>query len=215
MGKKLRFQKCNLKEELQALWLAWTDEADAEGLTDFYGLQAMACRAVAEAPGAGKTVVCNADEGDPGAFMDRSILESDPHAVLEGMLIAARAINAHQGYIYARTEYPLAIRRLAIAIEQARECGLLGVDILGTGFDFDVSISRGAGAFVCGEETALIASLEGRRGMPRLRPPYPVEWGFRDRPTEINNVETLACVPWILRHGAEAFSAMRRAPGLK
>jgi NADH-quinone oxidoreductase subunit F/NAD(P)H dehydrogenase (quinone)/NADP-reducing hydrogenase subunit HndC len=137
-----------------------------------------------------KYVLCNADEGDPGAFMDRSVLEADPHAVLEGMIIAAKAINAHQGYIYARTEYPLAIRRLGIAIKQAREYGLLGKDILGTGFDFDIDIYQGAGAFVCGEETALMRSIEGKRGMPRPRPPFPALKGLWEKPTILNNVES-------------------------
>ncbi len=154
-----------------------------------------------------KYVVCNADEGDPGAFMDRSILESDPHAVLEGMIVCARAIGASAGYIYCRAEYPLAIRRLTIAIEGAREKGYLGRDILGSGFDFDVKIKQGAGAFVCGEETALFASIEGQRGMPRIRPPFPAEKGLWAKPTNNNNVETYANVPWIISNGAEAFAA--------
>ena len=130
-----------------------------------------------KSPGELKYVLCNADEGDPGAFMDRSVLEADPHAVLEGMIIAAKAIDARQGYIYARTEYPLAIQRLGIAIKQARDYGLLGKDILGSGFDFDIDIYQGAGAFVCGEETALMRSIEGKRGMPRPRPPFPALQG--------------------------------------
>jgi NADH-quinone oxidoreductase subunit F/NAD(P)H dehydrogenase (quinone)/NADP-reducing hydrogenase subunit HndC len=152
-------------------------------------------------PGDVKYVLCNADEGDPGAFMDRSILEADPHAVLEGMVIAAKAINAHQGYIYARTEYPLAIRRLGIAIEQALERGLIGDNILDSGFDFHVEIYQGAGAFVCGEETALMRSIEGKRGMPRPRPPFPAHKGLWEKPTILNNVETLANVPQIILKG--------------
>jgi NADH-quinone oxidoreductase subunit F/NAD(P)H dehydrogenase (quinone)/NADP-reducing hydrogenase subunit HndC len=155
-----------------------------------------------------KYVLCNADEGDPGAFMDRSLLEADPHAVLEGMIIAAKAINAHQGYIYARTEYPLAVRRLGIAIEQAREYGLLGEDILGTGFNFDISIYQGAGAFVCGEETALMRSIEGKRGMPRPRPPFPAYKGLWDKPTILNNVETLANVAQIILRGGEWYASV-------
>jgi NADH-quinone oxidoreductase subunit F len=146
-----------------------------------------------------KYVICNGDEGDPGAFMDRLVLEGDPHRVLEGLAIAAHAVGATQGYLYIRAEYPLAVRHTRAAIVQATERGLLG------GLRLDVR--EGAGAFVCGEETALIQSLEGKRGMPKLRPPYPVDRGFRGKPTIINNVETLACVPWILRHGAEAFAA--------
>ena len=151
--------------------------------------------------GSVKYVLCNADEGDPGAFMDRSILEADPHAVLEGMLIAARAIDSHKGYIYARTEYPLAIRRLEIAIRQATEYGLLGEDILGSGFYFDVEIYQGAGAFVCGEETALMRSIEGKRGMPRPRPPFPAHKGLWEKPTILNNVETYANVAQIMLKG--------------
>jgi NADH:ubiquinone oxidoreductase subunit F (NADH-binding)/(2Fe-2S) ferredoxin/Pyruvate/2-oxoacid:ferredoxin oxidoreductase delta subunit len=159
-------------------------------------------------PGDIKYVLCNADEGDPGAFMDRSILEADPHAVLEGMIIAARAIDARQGVIYARTEYPLAIRRLGIAIEQAREYGLLGEDILGTGFDFDIEIYQGAGAFVCGEETALMRSIEGKRGMPRPRPPFPAHKGLWDKPTVLNNVETLANIGQIILNGGSWYAAI-------
>jgi NADH-quinone oxidoreductase subunit F len=155
-----------------------------------------------------KYVICNADEGDPGAFMDRSVLEGNPHVILEGMTIAAYAIGAHEGYVYVRAEYPFAVERLGAAIVQARERGLLGRDILGSGFAFDVHISEGAGAFVCGEETALIASIEGKRGMPRTRPPFPAVSGLWGRPTNINNVETFANIPWIVRHGAEAFAAM-------
>lgn len=158
--------------------------------------------------GAVKYIVCNADEGDPGAFMDRSVLESDPHSVLEGMLIAGYAIGAGEGIIYCRAEYPLAIHRLEIAIKEARDRGMLGVNLQGSGFSFDIRIKQGAGAFVCGEETALIASLEGERGMPRLRPPYPAESGYWGKPTNINNVETLANVPWIITNGGSAFASM-------
>jgi NADH-quinone oxidoreductase subunit F len=152
-----------------------------------------------------KYVVCNADEGDPGAFMDRSVLEGDPHRVLEGMLICGYAIGASQGIIYCRAEYPLAIKRLNIAIEQAKDRGFLGENILGTDFSFDIYIKEGAGAFVCGEETALMASIEGKRGMPRPRPPFPANQGIWGKPTNINNVETLANIAWIIRNGAGAF----------
>jgi NADH-quinone oxidoreductase subunit F/NAD(P)H dehydrogenase (quinone)/NADP-reducing hydrogenase subunit HndC len=155
-----------------------------------------------------KYVLCNADEGDPGAFMDRSILEADPHSVLEGMIIAAKAINANQGYIYCRTEYPLAIERLNIAIRKAREYGLLGEDILDTGFNFDIDIYQGAGAFVCGEETALMRSIEGKRGMPRPRPPFPANKGLFERPSVLNNVETLANVGQIILNGSEWFASV-------
>jgi len=155
-----------------------------------------------------KYIICNADEGDPGAFMDRSVLEGDPHAVIEGMIIGAYAIEATGGVIYCRAEYPLAIKRLNIAIEQAREKGYLGKNILGiNGFNFDVYIKEGAGAFVCGEETALIASVEGQRGMPRKRPPFPAASGLWKKPTNINNVETFANIPWIIMNGAEAYAA--------
>lgn len=159
-------------------------------------------------PGDVKYVLCNADEGDPGAFMDRSILEADPHAVLEGMIIAAKAINANKGYIYARTEYPLAIKRLGIAIEKATERGLLGDNILNSGFDFHVSIYQGAGAFVCGEETALMRSIEGKRGMPRPRPPFPAQRGLWEKPTILNNVETLANVPQIILKGSDWYAGV-------
>jgi len=155
-----------------------------------------------------KYVVCNADEGDPGAFMDRTTLESDPHAVLEGMAIGAFATGANEAYIYCRAEYPLAIKRLNIAIGQAMERGFLGKSIFGSPFSFEIHIKEGAGAFVCGEETALMASIEGRRGMPRTRPPFPAEAGLFGKPTTINNVETWANVPWIIRNGAAAFAAM-------
>ncbi len=164
-----------------------------------------ACR---QSPGNEKYMVCNADEGDPGAFMDRSVLEGDPHSLLEGMAIAGYAMGANEGVIYCRAEYPLAIHRLEIAMAQAREKGFLGKNLFGSGFDFDIRIKAGAGAFVCGEETALIASLEGERGMPRLKPPFPAAKGYWQKPTDINNVETLANVPWILYNGGAAFGAM-------
>ena len=163
---------------------------------------------VRKAPGSEKYVICNADEGDPGAFMDRAILEGDPHAVLEGMAIAAYAVGAKRGYIYVRAEYPLAIQRLKRAISQAREYGLLGDDIFESGFSFDVELRMGAGAFVCGEETALIASIEGRRGEPRPRPPYPAQSGLWGKPTLINNVETFANVRHIILKGADWFSSL-------
>lgn len=155
-----------------------------------------------------KYIVCNADEGDPGAFMDRSILEGDPHCVLEAMAIAGYAIGANQGYIYVRAEYPIAVNRLKVAIKQAREYGLLGNDILGTGFKFDIDIRLGAGAFVCGEETALLESIEGRRGQPRVKPPYPASCGLFGKPTVINNVETLANITKIILKGAEWYSSI-------
>jgi NADH-quinone oxidoreductase subunit F len=163
------------------------------------------------AQGDHKYIVCNADEGDPGAFMDRSVLESDPHAVLEGMAIAGYAIGAGDGYIYVRAEYPKAIERLNIAIAQAQERGWLGDDIAGSGFSFHVRLKEGAGAFVCGEETALIGSIEGKRGMPRVRPPFPAVKGLWGCPTNINNVETFANVPWIVRNGAAAFNSLGTA----
>jgi len=155
-----------------------------------------------------KYLICNGDEGDPGAFMDRSVLEADPHAVLEGMVIGAKAIGASKGFVYIRHEYPLALKRMAIAIQQARDNGLLGEDILGTGFNFDLEIVQGAGAFVSGEETALIASVEGRIAMPRQRPPYPAHKGLWGQPTVINNVETWATVPNIIRRGSDWFQAL-------
>ncbi|MFH0844678.1 MAG: FAD-dependent oxidoreductase [Pseudomonadota bacterium] len=161
-----------------------------------------------EAEGRPKYIVCNADEGDPGAFMDRALLEGDPHSVLEGMLIGAYAIGAEQGYIYAREEYPIAVEHLKIAIEQMRELGLLGENILGTGFHFDLSLKMGAGAFVCGEETALMASIEGQRGMPRPRPPFPAQSGIDGKPTNINNVETWANIPLIIKNGVEWYTQM-------
>ena len=155
-----------------------------------------------------KYVCCNADEGDPGAFMDRSVLEGDPHVVLEAMAIAGYAIGASQGYIYVRAEYPIAVKRLEIAINQAREYGLLGKDIFGTGFDFDIGLRLGAGAFVCGEETALMTSIEGNGGEPRPRPPFPAEKGLFGNPTILNNVETYANVPQIIVNGADWFASM-------
>ncbi len=161
-----------------------------------------------KAPGDEKYLICNADEGDPGAFMDRSILEGTPHAVIEGMILAAYAIGAFQGIIYVRAEYPIAVRNTRITLEQAREAGLLGKNILGSGFDFDIEVREGAGAFVCGEETALIASIEGGRGTPRSRPPFPAQSGYRGKPTNINNVETLANVPQIVLKGSDWYSAI-------
>jgi len=154
-----------------------------------------------------KYIICNADEGDPGAFMDRSLLEGDPHAVLEGMMIGAYSIGANQGVIYCRAEYPLAIKRLNIAIEKARAKGYLGKQIMGSDFSFDIYVKEGAGAFVCGEETALIASIEGQRGMPRKRPPFPAVSGLWKKPTNINNVETWANIPWIINNGSAAYAA--------
>ncbi len=155
-----------------------------------------------------KYVICNADEGDPGAFMDRSVLEGDPHSLIEGMIIAGYAIGAQQGYIYCRAEYPLAVRRLNIALEQAREAGLLGEDILGVGFDFDIIVKEGAGAFVCGEETALMASIQGERGQPWPRPPYPAVSGLWGQPSNINNVKSYAYTPRIIRMGADWFKSV-------
>jgi bidirectional [NiFe] hydrogenase diaphorase subunit len=163
---------------------------------------------VAKSPGAKKYVICNADEGDPGAFMDRSVLESDPHSVLEGMAIAAYAVGADQGFIYVRAEYPLAISRLQIAIKQAKQMGLLGAGIFESPFNFNIDLRIGAGAFVCGEETALMASVEGKRGTPRPRPPFPAESGLFGCPTLLNNVETFANVPAIYRKGAEWFAGI-------
>jgi len=169
------------------------------------GLKWELCR---KAPGKVKHLVCNGDEGDPGAFMDRSIIESDPHSVLEGMIIGARAIGASLGYVYIRNEYPLALDRLIKAIDQARDYGLLGEDIFGSGFSFDISVRRGAGAFVCGEETSLLSSLQGLPPEPRVRPPFPVESGLHGAPTNINNVETWATVPEIIARGADWFAGI-------
>jgi NADH:ubiquinone oxidoreductase subunit F (NADH-binding)/(2Fe-2S) ferredoxin/NAD-dependent dihydropyrimidine dehydrogenase PreA subunit len=172
---------------------------------------------VANAPGEMKYVVCNGDEGDPGAFMDRSLLEGDPHTVIEGMAIAAYAVGASRGYVYVRAEYPLAIKRLQRALEAAREAGLLGENILETGFSFDIEVRMGAGAFVCGEETALIASIEGERGIPRVRPPYPAVRGLFGKPTLINNVETWGNIRHIILNGADWFRSIgtETSPGTK
>ncbi len=164
--------------------------------------------AARQSEGEDKYLICNADEGDPGAFMDRAVIESDPHSLIEGMLIGAYAIGAKEMIVYVRAEYPLAITHLEIAIEQAKKANLLGENILGTGFSCDMRIKAGAGAFVCGEETALIESLEGKRGMPRLKPPFPAQKGYMDKPSNINNVETFANVSWIINNGGEAFAAM-------
>ncbi|MFC1534866.1 FAD-dependent oxidoreductase [Thermodesulfobacteriota bacterium] len=161
-----------------------------------------------QAEGNPKFIICNADEGDPGAFMDRTVLEGDPHSVIEGMLIGAHAIGSESGYIYVREEYPIAVEHLTIALEQMKEIGLLGDNILGTGFNFDIFLKKGAGAFVCGEETALMASIEGKRGMPRARPPFPAQEGLDGKPTNNNNVETWANVPLIINNGAEWYSQM-------
>ena len=155
-----------------------------------------------------KYLICNADEGDPGAFMDCSILEGDPHAVIEGMVIGSYAIGAHEGYVYVRAEYPVAVKRLTKAVADAEARGFLGKDVFGTGWEFNLHLKLGAGAFVCGEETALIASIEGKRGMPRTRPPFPAVSGLWGKPTNINNVETFSNIPWIITHGADAYSAL-------
>ncbi len=168
----------------------------------------MKWRFTRDAPGDTKFVICNADEGDPGAFMDRSITEGDPHSVIEGLLIAAYAVGASAGFVYVRAEYPLAVKRMRKAITDAHAHGFLGVGILGSDFDFNVEVREGAGAFVCGEETALMASIEGSRGMPRSRPPFPAQSGLWTKPTCINNVETLANVGWIITNGAEAYSGI-------
>ena len=168
-------------------------------------------------PAQPKYIVCNGDEGDPGAFMDRSVMEGDPHRLLEGIMIAGAAVGASQGYIYVRAEYPMAVSRLTEAIQQAREIGILGQNILGSSFDFDIHISRGAGAFVCGEGSALTASIEGRRGMPRVKPPRTVEKGLFEKPTVLNNVETLANVPQIILRGADWYRSIgpENSPGAK
>jgi NADH-quinone oxidoreductase subunit F len=164
-----------------------------------------------------KYVICNGDEGDPGAFMDRAVMEADPFRVVEGLAIAAYAVGAAEGFVYVRREYPIAVRHMKEAIRLAEENGLLGKRIFGSAFHFTLHVKEGAGAFVCGEETALIQSIEGERGMPRLRPPYPAESGLWGKPTLINNVETLACLPWIFRRGPEAFAGMgtERSKGTK
>ena len=178
------------------------------------GLKWQLCR---NSPGDKKYVICNADEGDPGAFMDRSVLEGDPHAIIEAMAINGYAIGADEGYIYVRAEYPIAVNRLKIAIHQAQEYGLLGKNILGSGFNFDIHIRLGAGAFVCGEETALMTSIEGKRGEPKPKPPFPATQGLFNLPTNINNVETYANIPQIIIQGADWFRSMgtQRAPGTK
>jgi NADH-quinone oxidoreductase subunit F len=174
-------------------------------------LTGMKWRFTRQAPGREKYIICNADEGDPGAFMDRSVLESDPHSVIEGMIIAGYAIGADHGYIYVRAEYPKAIDRLNIAIAQCLERGFLGDGILGSTHAFHIKLKEGAGAFVCGEETALMMSIEGKRGMPRVRPPFPATKGLWEKPTSINNVETFANVPWIVMNGAKAFNSLGTA----
>ncbi|MBQ6041703.1 MAG: NADH-quinone oxidoreductase subunit NuoF [Oscillospiraceae bacterium] len=167
--------------------------------------------AARQSPGNEKYLICNADEGDPGAFMDRAVIESDPHTLIEGMLIGAYAIGAQEAIVYVRAEYPLAIRRLEHAIEEARAAGYIGKNIMGSDFSCEFRIKAGAGAFVCGEETALIESLQGQRGMPRLKPPFPAEAGYWNQPSNINNVETFANVAWIINNGGEAFAAMGTA----
>jgi len=171
----------------------------------------------AQANGNEKYIVCNADESEPGTFKDRVLLEDDPHRILEGMIIAGYAIQAHKGYLYIRGEYPLAAKTMSAAIEQARQAGYLGEDILGSGFPFEIEIRQGAGAYICGEETALFESIEGKRGFPRLKPPFPTTFGLFGKPTVINNVETLCNVPFILTHGAEAYRQLgtEKSPGTK
>ena len=168
----------------------------------------MKWRFAQQSPGPTKYIICNGDEGDPGAFMDASIMDGDPHAVIEGMIIGSFAIGAHDGYIYVRAEYPLAVKRLHIAIAQAEERGFLGDSVFGTDWGFHLKIKEGAGAFVCGEETALMASIEGKRGMPRSRPPFPAVSGLWGKPTNINNVETWANIPWIIANGAKAYARL-------
>ncbi len=187
------------------------DEVKASGLRGRGGAgfsTGMKWQFEADQPGDEKYVICNADEGDPGAFMDRSLLEGDPHAILEGMAIMAYAVGAHQGYIYIRAEYPIAVQRLQIAIDQAHKYGLLGKNIFNTGFDFDIELRLGAGAFVCGEETALISSIEGKRGMPNPKPPFPAVHGVWGKPTSINNVETLGNVAQIINQGSAWYSSI-------
>ncbi|MBE9573659.1 MAG: SLBB domain-containing protein, partial [Proteobacteria bacterium] len=169
------------------------------------GKKLESCLKAQETP---KYVICNADEGDPGAFMDRVLIESDPHAVLEGMIIIGYTLNSSQSYIYTRMEYPLAVERLKSAIEQAKQLGLLGEDILGTGFSFNIEVFQGAGAFICGESSALMYSIEGKRGFPRVKPPRSIEVGFRQKPTQLNNVKTFACIPVIIEQGSEYFSSI-------
>ena len=190
------------------------DEVKASGLRGRGGAgfpTGMKWEAGLKAPGDVKYVVCNADEGDPGAYMDRSTIEGDPHSVIESMIICGKAIGSHQGFVYIRAEYPLAVDRLKIALAQSREAGLLGKNILGSGFDFDIEIRLGAGAFVCGEETALMRSIEGKRGMPTPKPPFPAQAGLWGKPTIINNVETWANIPVILNKGAAWFAKIGTA----
>lgn len=201
----------SLRKALNSTSLEIIDEVQRSGLRGRGGagfIAGLKWRFCQEAQSDEKYVICNADEGDPGAFMDRSILEGDPHAVLEGMAIAGYAIGSNQGYIYCRAEYPQAIKRLNTAISVAKDRGFIGSNILNSGFSFDITIVKGAGAFVCGEETALISSIEGKRGMPKIRPPYPAQKGLWDKPTLINNVETLANIRHIIQNGAEWFASM-------
>lgn len=201
----------SLQKALNSAPLEIIDEVQRSGLRGRGGagfITGLKWRFCQEAQSDEKYVICNADEGDPGAFMDRSILEGDPHAVLEGMAIAGYAIGSKQGYIYCRAEYPQAIKRLNTAISIAKDRGFIGGNILNSGFSFDITIVKGAGAFVCGEETALISSIEGKRGMPKIRPPYPAQKGLWDKPTLINNVETLANIRHIIQNGAEWFASM-------
>ena len=187
------------------------DEAQASGVRGRGGAgfpSAIKWSKVREAPGSQKYIICNGDEGDPGAFMDRMLLESFPYRIIEGMAIAARAVGANQGFFYIRAEYPLAVKRITEALGLCVELGLLGDSVMGSDFQLHLAVKEGAGAFVCGEETALLNSLEGRRGMPRLRPPYPAQSGLWGKPTLVNNVETYALIPWIFRHGADAFAKL-------
>lgn len=210
----------SLQKALQFEPLEIIDEVQKSGLRGRGGAgfsTGLKWRFCYEAQSDEKYVICNADEGDPGAFMDRSILEGDPHAVLEGMAIAGYAIGSKEGYIYCRAEYPQAIKRLINAISSAKEHGFLGKNIMGSSFSFDITIVKGAGAFVCGEETALISSIEGKRGMPKIRPPYPAQKGLWGKPTLINNVETLANIRHIIKNGAAWFASMgtERSKGTK
>lgn len=198
LAKSLQMQPQDIIEEIRKSGLRGRGGA---GFAAAYKWEV--CRS---SPSKTKYLICNADEGDPGAFMDRAMLESDPHAVIEGMIIAAYAVGAHHGYIYVRAEYPLAVHRVGIALRQARSLRLLGKNILASGFNFDIKLFQGSGAFVCGEETALIASLEGKPGLPHHRPPFPATKGLHGKPTVINNVKTLAYVPRIIKNGAEWFA---------
>ncbi|MDH7516630.1 MAG: NADH-quinone oxidoreductase subunit NuoF, partial [Bacteroidota bacterium] len=203
-------------EAIRRVLAEWTPEQVIQAVTDsglrgrggggfLTGVKWRLCR---QAPGEKKYIICNADEGDPGAFMDRSVLESDPHSVLEGMLICAFAIGADEGYIYVRAEYPRAVQRLRHSLRTMYERGFLGSSIFGSSMNFDLKIKEGAGAFVCGEETALMLSIEGKRGTPRFRPPFPAQSGLWGKPTNINNVETYANVPWIILNGAGEFAKL-------